>query len=79
MKIIWERDIYDEIQGYHNDVLIIHGDRDSLVPISYSEQAVVIYNSARLVVLEGVGHGFYGQSAEKTIAEMIGYIRQQMI
>ena len=69
-------DIYSEIQGYHNHVLLIHGDRDNIVPISYSERAVDIYTSSELLVLEGAGHGFRGDDVNRTIAAMIDYIKR---
>lgn len=55
-------DIYDVIGGYSGDVLILHGDRDSIVPLSYSQRAVEVYSSAELVVMEGENHGFMGQA-----------------
>ena len=51
-------DIYDVIGAYHGKVLIVHGDADAIVPLSYSQRAVDCYDDARLVVLPGQGHGF---------------------
>lgn len=67
-------DIYDDIAGYKEDVLILHGDADGIVPLSYSKKAVEVYPSAQLKVLEGAGHGFYGTDAEKAITEMVTYL-----
>ena len=52
-------DIYDEISKYKNDVLIIHGTKDDVVPLSYSERAVSVYEHAKLETIEGAEHGFY--------------------
>ena len=52
-------DIYEVIANYHRDVLIVHGDRDTVVPLIYSERAVSVYDHAELKVVEGAGHGFY--------------------
>lgn len=60
-------DIYDAISAYDKDVLLIHGDADSIVPLSYSERAVEVYDSARLEVLSGAGHGFSGEDAKQAI------------
>ena len=57
-------DIYEAISAYKKDVLLIHGDADSIVPLSYSKKAVEAYDSALLEVLPGAGHGFYGSDAE---------------
>ncbi|MGN1328984.1 MAG: alpha/beta fold hydrolase [Eubacterium sp.] len=55
---IKDYDIYANIAGFKNDVLIIHGTADNVVPISYSEKAVQTYNSAELKKIDGAGHGF---------------------
>ena len=52
-------DIYDVIDGYDGDVLIIHGSDDEIVPRAYSERAAQVYGTkAELVVLGGMRHGF---------------------
>ena len=53
-------DIYDVIGSYAGDVLILHGDRDGIVPLSYSQRAAEVYPSAELVIMEGQNHGFMG-------------------
>lgn len=67
-------DIYEAISEYDRDVLLIHGDADDIVPLSYSERAVEVYGSARLEVLPGAGHGFYGKDAEQATAWMLEYL-----
>lgn len=67
-------DIYEAISHYDKDVLIIHGDEDSIVPLSYSEKAVEVYDSARLEVLPGAGHGFYGSDAEQAVTWILEYL-----
>lgn len=56
-------DIYEDIAGYEKEVLLLHGDADDIVPLSYSERALEVYPEARLQVLPGAGHGFYGEDA----------------
>lgn len=52
-------DIYDVIDGYTGDVLIIHGSDDEIVPPAYSVRAAQVYGTkAELVVLGGMRHGF---------------------
>lgn len=67
-------DIYEDIKGYGGDVLIIHGDRDTLVPLSYSKKAVDVYPSAELKVIEGAGHGFSGEAEKKSVEYMAGFL-----
>ena len=54
---------YDLIADYTQDVLIIHGTADTVVPLSYSERALEVYQNAELITIEGAGHGFYGGPA----------------
>lgn len=62
-------DIYEEIGKYKGDVLICHGDKDTLVPLSYSEKAIEVYDSAELKVIQYGEHGFQG----KLVKEATGY------
>lgn len=64
-------DTFGHIKKYTGPVLIIHGDEDSIVPVSYAERAAKEYNNATLKIIEGAGHGFYGGSFDLAI----GYIR----
>lgn len=68
-------DIYEAISAYDKDVLLIHGDADSIVPLSYSEKAVEVYDSAQLKILPGAGHGFYGKDAEQAITWTLEYLK----
>lgn len=67
-------DIYDMLGSYRGPVLIMHGDRDRIVPIAYSERAVRIFPSAELVVMEGQGHGFSGSARERAEALALAFL-----
>lgn len=67
-------DMYGAISAYKKDVLLIHGDADNIVPLSYSQRAEEVYDSARLEVLPGAGHGFYGNDAEQAVAWILEYL-----
>jgi len=66
-------DIYADIAAYDKDVLLIHGDADSIVPLSYSERALEVYQSARLEIMDGAGHGFYGENQDTAIRYITDY------
>jgi uncharacterized protein len=55
---LFDYDPYEVIGGYTGPVLMIHGDHDELVPLSYSERALQVYENAELVTLEGEIHGW---------------------
>lgn len=69
-------DIYQAIASYEQEVLILHGDADSIVPLSYSEKALEAYPSARLEVFPGAGHGFSGSDAQRAIDLTLEYLNQ---
>ena len=71
-------DIYADIESYDKDVLILHGDEDSIVPLSYSEHAAEVYPSAQLEVLQGAGHGFSGENAQTAIDLMTEYFQSHI-
>ena len=58
---------YDEIGAYEGPVLILHGDKDELVPPYYSEKAVEIYKNARFILMEGQGHGFDAGGTDEAV------------
>ena len=58
-------DLYDLLAACDIPVLILHGDEDGIVPLSYSERAVKTFPNARLIVMPGQGHGFTGESRDK--------------
>lgn len=70
-------DIYENIQKYPGDVLIIHGGKDEIVPVRYAERAQKMYPSAVLHVLPGAGHGFSGSDDNKAIKWMLQYLENK--
>lgn len=70
-----QMDVYGMIQQYDKPVLIVHGDQDKVVPLSYSEKAQAIYKMADLKVLKNAGHGF--NPTERSISnEYVRYFLQ---
>ena len=51
-------DVWSHIGKFSKPVCIIHGTKDIIVPISYSEKAIGLYPSATLNKIEGASHGF---------------------
>lgn len=58
-------------------VLIVHGDADDIVPLSYSRKAVKTYSSADLKVIQGAGHGFYEVEEDKAVEYILSYLNKQ--
>jgi len=56
--------VEDAIARYKGRVLIVHGDRDDIVPYSYAEKAAELYRDAKLVTVHGADHCFTGHTKE---------------
>ena len=68
-------DIYEVMKKYPGNVLIFHGTADRTAPLFYSERAVKTFPHAKLITVDGAGHGFYGKkmrdAAEAALQFMI--------
>ncbi len=69
-------DLYDIIGKYRGPVLILHGDRDPIVPLSYSERARDCYEYAELIVMPGQGHGFTGKARGEAMAREAAFFKE---
>ena len=64
-------------------VLMIHGDKDLLVPIEHSQNIVPVFEKAgvksKLLTIEGAAHGFSGEQNEKTVLPaMVGWFEEKL-
>lgn len=62
--------VFEHIGKYSRKVLIMHGDIDPVVPLSYSEKLMNVYSDMRLEVYVNEGHGF-SEEGNKRMAEMV--------
>lgn len=55
-------DPYEEIRGYRGRVLLVHGTKDKVVDIGYSQRAYELYAAGGAAIefkaIDGAGHGF---------------------
>ena len=58
VKDALDLDIFGTIGDFKGKVLMLHGDRDGIVPYSYSKRAADIYENATLIKMKNEGHGF---------------------
>ncbi len=70
----WDVDVYDELSRYGKKVLLLHGDRDNVVNISYSDRAATVIPDCEYTVIEGAGHGFANASFEEAMALILRYL-----
>ncbi|MBQ7487524.1 MAG: alpha/beta hydrolase, partial [Clostridia bacterium] len=69
-------DIYQIMEAYKGKVLIVHGTADSIVPHAYSERARDTFSDAKLITIDGAGHGFYGAAMETAKQEAVSFIHE---
>ena len=69
--------VFEHIGKYQKDILIIHGDKDKIVPLEYSIRANEIYTNSKLKIFQNEGHGFSDISAEKTINIIVNFIYKE--
>lgn len=70
-----DMDIYSIIKKYTGPVHIIHGDKDPVVPISYSHKAIEVYNNAKLTIIKDAGHGYDGKDSDFARQTSIDFIK----
>jgi len=73
---VWDYDVYSEIGNYAKPVLLMHGDRDGIVPISYAEHAAEVYPDVDYYVIRGGGHGFYGNALDDAFSHILEYLQK---
>ena len=74
MTDVWDYDVYVDVAAYDKDLLILHGDRDGIVDVSYSKRAAEQYPSAKLEILPGAGHGFSGDNFDLAMGYLFDYL-----
>lgn len=68
-------DAYEVIGNYKGDVLLCHGDKDTLVDLSYSERAAEVYDNAELKVIQYGEHGFQGKTARDATGYAVEFLQ----
>lgn len=71
---VLDYDVYEDVSTYEKSILILHGDQDGIVDLSYSQRAVETYPSAELKVIKGAGHGFGGRSFDESMDYILEYL-----
>ena len=77
-KVAKDIDIFNVITGYKKSVMIIHGENDNCVPISYSEQAEKVYENVKLIRIPKAGHGFDGEDSQFACYQSIEFTQENV-
>lgn len=64
-----------EIENFSKPVLILHGDHDGIVPLSYSEKAEAVYSNSELYIYRGAGHVFpRKKDVDRAVSNIVAFI-----
>lgn len=63
-------DVYSHISKFDKPVLLIHGDADGLVDLSYAKKASSSFPDCQLSVYENEGHGFSPDARKKMCSQV---------
>lgn len=75
---IWNVDFYELLSAYKGKVLLLHGDRDATVPLSYSEKALDLLDDCEFPMIKDGGHEFFGQPFEDAVSYILAYLKAQL-
>ena len=75
---LWDVDFDQLLSSYQGHMLLLHGDRDGTVPLSYSEQVRKIIPDCEFYVIKDGGHEFFGQPFEDAMSYILSYLNGQL-
>ena len=71
-------DIYEVMENYEGNTLLMHGTSDNVVPISYSQRASETIPNCEYIVYEGQGHGFSGAADKDSTERTIKFLKENL-
>ena len=75
---IWNLDAYAQAKPFTGDVLLVHGDADVVVPISYSERLTRELEHVEYHVIPGAGHGFHGEDFDIAVSYIKSFLQKEI-
>ncbi|MBQ1491026.1 MAG: alpha/beta hydrolase [Blautia sp.] len=72
---LWDIDFYALLASYPGKILLLHGDQDATVDLSYSEKATKSITECVFHVIHGGGHEFYGDAFEQAMNYILAYLQ----
>ena len=75
---LWKVDFDQMLSSYRGHMLLLHGDQDSTVPISWSEKVKEIIPDCEYHVIKDGGHEFFGQPFEDAMSYILPYLDRQL-
>lgn len=73
---IWDQEPYALIQEYEKEILLIHGSRDSIVPIAYSDKLADTMEFVEYHVIQGADHGFLRADFTQAVSYIVNFLNR---
>ena len=67
-------DTWDRLPAIKSPTLIVHGDRDILVPVENAEVLHERIPGSRVRIVQGTGHCFFWEEPEEVVEEVVGFL-----
>ncbi|GAB3822088.1 alpha/beta fold hydrolase [Kribbella italica] len=77
-QVLWDRlrtDYTDRLPGIPTPVLLVHGDRDSGVPIARARAAAELLPHATLLTVDGAGHWVQRDRPDLVVPALLDFVR----
>ena len=71
---VWDLHPYEVLAGYEGDVLLLHGDADSVVDLSVSERAADVIAHCEYHTIAGGTHEFFGPQFEDAVDYILDFL-----
>jgi len=77
-EAIRDMDPFAYMPGIDLPVMILHGEKDPIVNVSYSQRAAGAFPRAELTIFPGEGHGFTEASNRKLDEMMLAFVKKHL-
>jgi pimeloyl-ACP methyl ester carboxylesterase len=67
------------LRGLGTPTLVIHGDRDRLIPVSNGRLIAALVPGARLSIIKGAGHVYGTDAPEEHLELLLGWLSEQSV
>jgi len=72
-------DTHDRLSQIKSPTLILHGDRDILVPAENAEILHEQIPGSRVRIVQGTGHCFFWEEPEEVVQEVVGFLSKASV
>lgn len=70
----WDTNPYEYMSAYPGQVLIVHGDEDTTVPLDYARRATAAFPHARVHIIHGGKHVFRGEAQRQCTDAVVEFL-----